>query len=245
MNHLSVSHLWTQDLLYADSCSFLGISPDQHIFVEEFYGENWFAQHHLDADGQICASVDEQYGQQDADALDLPAGTLSAQMPPHDHPLNLPLLREWGMRAEDRVMEWVQPLTIAEKLALIALLSLNISPMQLLGLAESRVLAQADLNERQSLICRRLRLLVALPQVRRHASGLPYDYETIPCSVLHLWDRQTQEPATLENILPALGGIPLIHTLDFLVYAGRLYLAQGGTSDQPNKVHCWQIDAIT
>lgn len=245
MGNLNVSHLWTKDLLYAESCSFLGISPDQHIFVEEFYGENWFAQHHLDADGRLCASVDEQYGQMDADALDLPAGTISMQMPAHDHPLNVPLMREWGIRAEDRVMEWAQPLTIAEKMALIAAASLSVSPMQLLGLAESRVLAQADLNERQSLICRRLRLLVALPEVRRHASGLPYDYETIPYSVLHLWDRQTQEAVSLEAILPALDGIQLAQALDCLVNAGRLYVAQGGSGNQPSKVHCWQIDSIT
>lgn len=241
MNLPALTHLWTTHLSHTEGCSFLGYSPQQHLYIEEFYEDEWFAQHQLDRNGNILFSVDEASGTKQVNALELPPGSDLPPAPPADHPLNLPLLREWGMREADRVQEWVQPLTIIEKMALIGAFSLALPPMLLLGLAESRVLAQVLLSKDHSLICRRLRLAVALPQIRQHPTGLPYDYETIPCSVLQMQDIASDESPSLASIVQTIGGVTLLRPLDCLTTDNFLFLAEGGDGSTPCRVHSWKL----
>ena len=49
----------TSKLAHPGDCGFIGITPAGHLYIEEFYGDGWLAQHHLDAHGQIIESADE------------------------------------------------------------------------------------------------------------------------------------------------------------------------------------------
>ena len=64
-----------------------------------------------------------------------------------------------------RLLDLVRVLSIDEKMAVIDKFKLNIIPPMLIGVAESYVLAEAEL-QRPNLyfVCRRMRLAIALPE---------------------------------------------------------------------------------
>src|SRR5262249_15252756 len=56
---LTFNYVSTYLLPHHGDCGFIGITPAGHLYVEEFYGDDRLAQHHLDANGNMLASVDE------------------------------------------------------------------------------------------------------------------------------------------------------------------------------------------
>lgn len=81
---------------------------------------------------------------------------------PEFHPLNHGFQRQWSMREAERVSEWVQPLTIMEKMAVIEQLGLKVVPMAILGVTWSKVLSVVPLGSHK-LIHRTLGIAQALP----------------------------------------------------------------------------------
>lgn len=170
----------------------------------------------------------------------LPQALISPEVVPAGHPLHFSGARLRGLRETDRIQALVQPLSILEKMALISHLALSVSPMQVLGIAESRVLSQAMLTPTLAVICRRVRIAYALPSIAKDADGLPYDYDTLPLYLLHAYHPQTTEVPPLEDCLGEFAGVRLHRPLDCLYHAGRLVVTEGSTADQPCRIVIWK-----
>lgn len=147
-----------------------------------------------------------------------------------------------GLREAERVSDWVQPLTIMEKMALLQQLKLQLPPLMLLGIAESRVLSEAHLHDNCYVVCRRLRLAYALTQPLQDADGLPYDYDTHAIYVAHVYDAARDLTPSLVEVLKGPGNIALAYPLDCLVDEDRLYVVEGGTPSTPCQLHIWQVN---
>ncbi|MDQ7036891.1 MAG: hypothetical protein Q9P01_19265 [Anaerolineae bacterium] len=152
---------------------------------------------------------------------------------PFQHPLNYSGGRYRGLREADRVAQWIQPLTIMEKMPLIQALKLTLPPMLLLGIAESRVLSEAQLSDSQSIVCRRVRIAYALPQAQIDANGLPYDYESRLLYLAHTYDTETEAAPSIVTALQGFDSMILQHPIDCIVQGSQLVLADA--SDGTNK----------
>lgn len=244
-----VTHVTTLPLKHEGDCSLLGMTPDQALYVEEVYGENgWMAQHELHLDGTFARSVDEASGVNGADdlrPLDLPPGIVRPKTGWHTMALNFAGPRHRGLRVPERILDVVRTLSIEEKMALIQKFKLDVIPPMLLGIAESYVLAEAEL-QRPNLyfVCRRLRLAVALPEERLDEDHQPYDYETRVIYLAHFYDCQLEPP--LKDILPDLTSVPLHRPMDCLLVNGQLCIADGGSSAASERrlsaIHLWQVE---
>ncbi|MCU0514610.1 MAG: hypothetical protein MUE40_18815 [Anaerolineae bacterium] len=230
-------------LRYSGDCALLALTPAGDLLVEEWVAGEWLAQHHLAADGRWLASVDEQRDGAAFHVLPLPAGALRPAPPPPLRALELAAVRYQGLREAERLTDWVQPLTLAEKLPLIAALRLPVTPMHLAGLAESRVLSAAALDDADRWwVCRRVRLALLLPQPRPGPDGLPCDYETRPLWLAHEYDARRDVAPPLHEAL-SLAGVPLLRPLECLRHGDRLYLAEGGQPDtgQLSRISVWHL----
>ncbi|MBC8098226.1 MAG: hypothetical protein H7Y11_02180, partial [Armatimonadetes bacterium] len=183
-------------LLHRGDCHLLAVSgrgTDLVIYVEEMYGADGggWAQHALTLDGRILHSaVDSDTA--DGQPLTLPLD--SPRLPlPRFKALHMAGARYRGLRATDRVSELGGELSIADKMAFAGRLGLT-SPMQILGIAESTLLAAEPLAPHAYLVCRRVRVLVALPAVLIAADGQPYDYETQVLHLAHRYDDRDLAP---------------------------------------------------
>jgi hypothetical protein len=249
MSTASVTHVTTLPLKHEGDCSLLGMMPEQALYVEEVYGEHgWMAQHELSLDGTITRSVDEADGANDADdlrPLDLPPGIVRPKTGWHTMALNFAGPRHRGLRAPERILDLVRTLSIEEKIALIQKFKLDVIPPMLLGIAESYVLAEAEL-QRPNLyfVCRRLRLAVALSEQRLDEENQPYDYETVVIYLAHFYDCKL-EPL-LKDILPDLTSVPLHRPMDCLLINGQLCIADGGSGAGSERrlsaIHLWQVE---
>lgn len=237
-------HLTSFALHYDTDCSLLGISPAGHLYVEEYHGADleFIAQTCYDTTGKVLEAVDELESQRPFVPLTLPANSITPQHYPV-HSLNYLGVRQRGLREPDRLLDWVQPLSIAEKMTLMESLKLSVPLGQIAGIAESRVLAQAALDGDTMVVCRRLRVAVVLPQVAMADDGLPYDYDTLPVHVAHLLpNAKHADPAWLPGF-HEFYGVPLHRPQDCLVAANRLWLADGGDSStgRRSQIHVWAI----
>jgi hypothetical protein len=227
-------------LAHHGDCALLGLTPALEVYAEEIYGaDGWLAQRALRFDGSVSAQMDEQAGQA---PLSLPAVLTAPQPPRHTLALNFSGPRWRGLRATDRIDDMVYPLPLAAKISLVKRLGLDLPPPLLLGLAESRVLAEAALAPGCWLVCRRVRLAYALAQPRRDHDGLPYDYDTLPLYLLHGWLPDGDSGDLLPDA--AFGGPPgaaLRRPLDCLAAHGWLLVADGGTPEQRAAVHIWRM----
>jgi hypothetical protein len=147
------------------------------------------------------------------------------------------------MREAERVGELVQPFTLQEKMTLIERLALNIMPPMLLGLAESYVLAEAELARPYLyVVCRRVRLAIALPAVQTDADGQPYDYDTLVLHLAHWIDRRSPDVSLVE-VIDHLPGVTLHRPTDCIIRDGYLFISDGGGDQQKNRLHVWTISA--
>lgn len=242
MLQLPVSHVTTLPLKYSGDCSLIGVTPDRMIYAEEVYGDDgWVAQHALRPDGTVVESVDEREADGEVQPLALPPDIVKPKTGWQTMTLNFAGARHRGMREAERTLDMVQPLGIEDKMMLTQRLGLNIAPPMLLGIADSYVLAEARIvRPALYFVCRRLRLAVALPDVRLDDEGQPYDYETRALHLAHFYD--CNEEPRFRDGLAALTDVPLHRPMDCLLMDDHLYIADGGAGDRPSAIHVWQIE---
>lgn len=221
-------------------CGILGIDPNGHVYAEEIYlpDENYppdeHVMHHiLMSDGQIVTSADE---------LHIPKDLISPKIHPKTKALNYQGGRLRGLREAERLSDWAQPLPIADKMRLIQTLGLNISAMQLFGIIESAVLSSVALRDDWFVVCRRMRLAIALPKIHTDADGLPYDYDSHILQTAHLYHDSWAESVPVEHVLSGIGGVRLNHVYDCIVYENQLYISQSCGDDKNNTIHRWSIE---
>lgn len=236
-------------LKHHGDCALLGVDPHTRlIYSEEVYedGEDiWMARHIHHVDGTQIDSADEDFGRNRAPRLiDAPPHALRSQTGWHTQSLNFHGPRHRGMREEERIADLVRPLSVMAKMRLADHLQLQIPPPHILGLAESYVLSEVELlRPRHYIVCRRLRLAYALSQTQHDQHGQPYNYDTHVFHLLHVFDRELMDiEAPLETAFEGLPGVVLRRPLDCLRHEDRLFVADGGTSDQPGTLHLWHID---
>jgi hypothetical protein len=224
----------TISLFHQGDCSILGLSPDGSLYAEEFYDENFIAQYHI-RNRRIIATIDEDAGQRDIVPFSLPDGAILPDRPPK-HPLNYRGLRYRGLREEDHLQDWIMPLHLMEKMPLLSALSWGLPPMLLLGIAESQVLSQAQLDE-EWLVCRRLLLAFALPERRYDDTGLAYDYDSRAVYLLHSYSEESI-PSLHESL--HFGGEVLQRPMDILCHDSQLILADGGDIGRKSRLLLWE-----
>lgn len=229
-------------LKHKGDCHFIGISEQGTIYVDEIYGEaDWLAQYAFRFDGTLVASSDEFSGESDG-LFPIPTNLAKPLKVEHLGHLNFGGARLRGMRDEDRIQDMVQPLSISEKMALSN--RLNIPPMRLLGIAESRVLAQAQMNEgTQYVLCRRLKIAYTLPERKLDVDKLPYDYDTLILHIAYLYDAAADEFDLAETLNP-FPGVNLNRPMDCMVWQNWLLIVDGGGETLPSAVHLWQVKPI-
>ena len=172
----------TLELAHNGDCYLLGMSPDNTIFVEEVYGpDDWLAQHAFTLDGQQLQSVDEDDGlRANLVPLTLPNDLIRPQSCHHTHRLNFSGSPRWrGLREYERVGDLMRPLSVPTRMTLGQ--RFGIAPPMLLGITESRVLAEALMTPPDLyFVCRRIRIAYALSQPQFDADHQPFDYDSIP-----------------------------------------------------------------
>jgi hypothetical protein len=151
--------------------------------------------------------------------------------------------RHRGLRDLERVADIVRPLEVATKFRIARQLNLAIPPALLLGLAESYVIAEAELiRPTDYLVCRRLRLAYALPEIQRDANGTPYDYDTLVVYIAHPYRREMGHEAPVETVFAGLPGVQLNRPMDVILVDGHLFIADGGAGNIPARIHTWQVE---
>lgn len=241
-------------LPHRGDCGLLAITSEGKLLVEEVYGdaagdgngnEVWMAQHRCSLDGEVLESVDEAWGEhQGLTPLTIPPGSDVPQPVWHSSKaLNFRGPRHQGMREEERVQDMVVSLNVAEKMALISHYNLPIMPPQLLGIAESYVIAEAMLQRPDLyIVCRRIRLAVAMPEVRFDDDQQPYNYDTQVFYLAHWFDRSLAREPSLADLLYTLPGAEFHRPMDCILTPTLLCIADGGGTLRQNCVHLWQVE---
>jgi hypothetical protein len=209
--------------------------------VDEIYGEDdAMARYAFRLDGTLVASSDEN-SPHAALRLVLPPNLTKPANVRQDHPLHFSGARWRGMQDDDRVQDLVQPLSIAEKLAVSNFV--NVPPPWLIGLAESVVLAEAPLaRPGLFVICRRLRLAYRLPTEQKDEHNLPYNYDSKTLSLVHFYDDRATDELDLIAATQGLPGPKLNRPMDCMVWQSWLLVADGAAESHPSAVHIWHID---
>ncbi len=239
MREVLFRFLHTCPLNYAEDCHLLGANLDGELFVEEVYGDGWFAQHHFAADGRRLAEVDEAYGAFDVDSIPLPLDLIVPSNRDIDSRWTFSGARVRGLRLEERIADLVQPLTIAEKSYLTNQLCPQVAVPQWLGIASSAPLAVAIVKPDVWLVCRRVQLAYALPHQRMDAEGWPYDYDVATLWLLQSYTPQDGEPPPISSAICAIDGQYLHRPLDCLLAGKRFFVADGGSDGRLSAVHVW------
>jgi hypothetical protein len=235
------------ELPHSGDCGLLGVSPDLTLYVEEIYTEDaWIAQHAVTLEGTFLESVDEDYGKNtEVMPLVIPDGSIQAQSGTQTiKTLNFTGARHRGLREDDRITDVVHPFSVGEKMTLVQQLGLSIMPPQLLGIAESYVLAEAELQRPyRYVVCRRVRLAYALPNPQLDENGQSYDYDTYILYIAHLFDRRNEEVSFIES-LQSLPEADLYRPMDCLITKNYLFVADGGGETRNNRIHMWKIEPV-
>lgn len=244
---IDLNHLQTISLLHAGDCHLIGVTPEGTLYAEEIYDDGSMAQHKISADGVLKATVDEAHeADQPLTPLAIPLDIHKPARVWHTMALNYAGARHRGLRALDRVDDVVKTVSIADKIALVDRLNLNIAPPSLIGLAESYVLAEAQvIRPRWFLVCRRMRFAYALPARQADADDQPYDYDTSVLYAVHFYNAADDEHPPLASALNPFGDVTLHRPMDCLVTEDRLYIADGGAEGDGaslnSRIHVWAV----
>ena len=238
----SFHYTCSMPLRHPGDCHINGFSPEGVLYAYEIYGEeDWMAQYAFRLDGTLVASADEADGK-GYKALTLPAELIKPAGVQETRHFQFGGVRWRGIRENDRILDAVHPLTVAEKMALTSAFKLAIPLPRLLGLAESAVLAEANLpGSAVYMVCRRLRITYALGSVQYDADKLPYDYDSLTVHLIHCDDEADDEP----DLVNGLGLFPEAHLkrpMDCMVWQNWLVVADGGTEAAASAIHVWKID---
>lgn len=239
MNRYAFQHERTIPLLHPATCNLTGVTMNWHIYADEIESDSYVTQHHYNASGALIERAIEREGH---DWLTLPENLLAPTWP-GQHPLNYSGARWQGLRATERVQSMAQSMSIMQKMTLIQHLELSISPMQLLGLIESRVLCETRLDDRLRLVCRRVRLARALADMAYDDANQPYDYDSLVLHLLHPYDATTRSAPALEDCLSAFGGVDLMNPQDCFYYEGRLLVCDGSDGTHNNRLVLYRAES--
>lgn len=220
-------------------CAILAASVDGCVWLEEYDAEGEpAAQMLLGADGQVLQMARAQAGAElrpltiAADAA-RPASVRQAAW------LGFRGARLRGLRQEDRIAEVALPLPLADRMALAA--RLQAMAPQVLGVTESVVLAEAALGGGWWLVCRRLRIALALPAARLDAHGLPYDYDSHVMWAAHVLDRLDDPEIAVAAWWPVLDGMALVRPVDCMRAGDWLWVAEAGEGAAPARLLRWRV----
>ena len=231
-------------LAHGGDCSLIGVSGDLTLYAEEVYGEDgWVAQCSLRLDGSVLSMMDEDHGKNAAvQALPLPVDLARPKTGWHTMELNFSGARHRGIRREERISDVAQPLSIEDKLLVAE--RLHLLPPTLLGLAESYVLAEAELvHPNLFLVCRRLRFVYALQDEQTDEQNLAYDYDSKVLYAAHLYDRSQEVRPALRESLATLAGAQLQRPMDCLLAHDHIFVADGGEGERLSTVHVWRVQS--
>jgi hypothetical protein len=239
----TLEYATSHSLKHAGDCHLLGVRADGTVYVEEWYGDGWAAQHVITIDGDWLQSVDEDSGAaDDLEPLALPPDVVHPQPGWQTVALNFVGPRHRGLREPEHMSEAVQPFSIHDRMTLVSQFQLPTTPPMLLGLAESYVLAEAPLHPPQTyVICRRVRLAYALPTVCRDADNQPYDYDTAVAYLAQIVDLTQDLPGLQPDAEQRLPEAPLHRPMDCAVCGDWLVVADGGSTAHPAQVHWWRV----
>lgn len=238
---IAVEYLWTADLFYSDECSVIGVDPERgDILIEEVDQDDLLTRYRIDRMGKRRVVVDEHRGDNLA-ALPIPVSLIGPNQPTA-HSLNFVAGRWRGLREQEGLLQQVLSLPIVSKMDILKYLNLDIPPMLLLGLVESRVLSSVICTQPSSeIVCRRVRLAYALSEPRYAGDGLPYDYDTVTLYIAHFTDTNKSPEDGIADALRGFGGISLTAPVDCLSYENQLYILDSGLQQRSNRLHSWQI----
>lgn len=230
-------------LHHSGDCHLLGIAADQTLYVEELYGDDDFlAQHVLRLDGALLCSIDEDDGRTEIVPFSLPDNVIRPQPAGRTRILDFTGARQRGWQETERIREVVLPLSIQDKMALVKRGVMSVPPPMILGIADSRVLAEALLDAPDSfVVCRRLQIAYTLPQPRFDSEHQQYDYDTQAVFVAHSFNPQQDDELNLDVVLSGIGGVSLHRPMDCLIAHDRLFVADGGEQQRRSAVHIWQL----
>ena len=236
----------TIPLRHTGDCSLLGVTADGVIYAEEIYGDGWLAQHKIDSKGRIAASADEQDGANiSIIPLAVPLDAEKSARVWNTMSLNFTGARHRGLRVVERVDDLVRGVAMNEKMLLVKRLELAVPPPMLIGLAESYVLAEAEvIHPDWFIVCRRLRFAYALLEEAIDNDGLPYDYDTRVLYTAHVFHRADESESTLARVIEGLPGVTLQRPMDCVILGDRLYIAEGGDAEQEHMsmIHVFKLD---
>jgi hypothetical protein len=243
MSITKLTHELTISLAHRGAGAILGVSDAGALLVEVLYADaDYLAQYRIAPTGAIIA----QYDERDASTrpLALPPDWTTPRHP-RQHRLNYRGGRYRGLRATDRVSEWVQTLSIAEKMALIAQWGWSLAPMAVLGVVESHVYAQMTVAPDTHWVVRRVRIAYALPAVEHDDAGLPYDYDSVPVFLFHRDHPAGDDAPSLADLLADPDDTRLYTPQDGIYHADRLMLVDGGSAsaDVQARVLVFRLDA--
>lgn len=153
----------------------------------------------------------------------LPAGNWSeAQTAPASrHTWGIAQL-ERGYAEQTRILEWVRPLSITEKMGLVSRLKLAVLPPAILGIASSEALFSVELDTLW--VLRRLR-------VAYRVTAPTHDYDLLTLHVLHPEDEELLET-------PLIDGVQLYHPTAPIRHGKRLVVTE---LHEPVTAYGWTI----
>jgi hypothetical protein len=237
------AHVTSLPLARSGDCGLLGVTSDLTIYAEEIYGDDgWMAQHVMRLDGTTIAAVDEDSGNaKSVKPLTLPDDLVKPKPGWHTMGLNFSGARHRGIRSLEHVTDVAQPLSLEDKTVVAG--RLQVAAPMILGLAESYVLAEADLElPHLFLVCRRLRVVYGLEAEQTDDQNQPYDYDSRILYVAHTYDRSQDVKPTLRESLKGLAGVELGRPMDCLIAYDHVFIADGGEGDHVSHVHVWRIE---
>ncbi|MCS7069999.1 MAG: hypothetical protein NZM00_00720, partial [Anaerolinea sp.] len=245
---LEYLHERTFPLQHPSAPSLLGVTDCGDIYIEEIYGEEgWLAQGQYSPDGTLLAGVDEDAGRRlDIQPLPLPDNLIRPARVWHTMRLNFAGPRYRGSRLLERIDELVQPLSAAEKIAISQHLKLPVPPPMLLGLAESYVLAEAQIvPPTHFIVCRRLRFAYALGQTDPNRDR-EVDYDTAIAHIVQEIDLDDDADRPLSSYLGHFAAVALNQPMDCMVAGTKLFVADGGdpATGRLAQIHIWHINGI-
>lgn len=243
LENIQWQHLQSIMLNHHENCYIAGLMPEQSmLYVGELYGDDWTVEHRISLTDFSMVSWDEAKQASNQRVFNQPRNLIEPVSAHETTSLQYVGARWRGMREAENLADLVQPISVMEKMAIIKKLGLSIPAMMLFGVAESRVLAEAHLQNSLFFVCRRIRLAIALSEVKRDADQQPYDYDTLPIEIVHLYDVETDEAPPIIESLMTFGETPVHRPMDCLLHDGKLYIADGGDADRVSHIHIFNLE---
>ena len=100
------------------------------------------------------------------------------------------------------------------------------------------------LDETLRLVCRRVRLARALPEIQYDDENQPYDYDSSVLHLLHPYNAATESAPPLEACLNAVGDVDLMQPQDCFYYEGRLLVCDASNGTHNSRLVLYRVEKI-